>query len=296
MSGYINLQSAGDLLKSLIPDAEWFLAQIESKQGNFRFPTYLSSVITNLKIEAYPLLYQNESAIGAIMFKGFMSDNEFTKLINDIEKATPEKRGQIILDSSNEVNQALDNFKIPKTQTEQIEADKIFNSLTLEQQQQSIKTSQHFFCSFFASFYQTLSIMVHGEKLTSLVAQAKAGDDSAFVKAVQIDKRILTAIPYFTERFNRASNDDKSDFFDQLSYRLQCAPYKGKIRHKSLWLAFSILDQLNLLDGLKHTQILEICDEAGVGGYENRIQSVKHLSNRLKEYREFQKRNVLSTI
>lgn len=295
MSGYIDLQSAGDLLKSLIPDAEWFLAQIESKQGNFRFPAYLSNVITNLKIEAYPLLYQNENAIGAIMFKGFMSDDEFTKLIDYIEKATPEERGQLMLDSSNDENQTLDGFTIPKTQADQIEADKIFNSLTPEQQQQSIKTSQHFFCSFFASFYQTLSIMVHGEKLTSLVAQAKAGNDAAFVKAVQIDKRILTVIPYFIERFNRASNDDNSDFFDQLSYRLQCAPYKGKIRHKSLWLAFSILDQLNLLNNLKHSQILEVCDEAGVGGYENRIQSVKHLTNRLKEYREFQKRNVVAT-
>jgi len=295
MSGYIDLQSASNLLKSLIPDAEWFLAQIESKQGRFRFPVYLSNVITNLKIEVYPLLYQNENAIGAIMFKGFMSDDEFRKLINDIEKATPEERGQLMLDSSNDVNQALANFKIPKTQAEQIEADKIYNSLTLEQQQQSLKASQHFFCSFFAIFYQTLSIMVHGEKLTSLVAQAKAGDDAAFVKAVQIDKRMLTTIPYFIERFNRASHDE-SDFYDQLSYRLQCAPYKGKIRHKSLWLAFSILDQLNLLCGLKHSQILEICDEAGVGGYENRIQSVKHLTNRLKEYREFQKRNVIATI
>ena len=73
MHEYLDLKSATILLKSLIPEAEWFLAQIESKQGNFRFPTYLSSVITNLKIEAYPLLYQNENAIGAMMFKGFMS-------------------------------------------------------------------------------------------------------------------------------------------------------------------------------------------------------------------------------
>lgn len=296
MSGYIDLQSASSLLKSLIPDSEWFLAKIESEQGNFRFPPYLSSVITNLKIDAYPLLYENESAIGAIMFKGVLSESEFAKLMNDIEKGSAEERGQLILDSSSHVNQVLDNFKIPKTAAEQEEANKLFNSLAPEQQQESIRISQHVFCSFFASFYQTLSIMVHGEKLTSLVAQAKAGDDTAFVKAVQIDKRILTTVPYFIERFNRASNDDKSDFYDQLSYRLQCAPYKGKIRHKSLWLAFSILDQLNLLDGLKHSQILEVCDEAGVGGYENRIQSVKHLTNRLKEYREFQKRNVIATI
>lgn len=295
MHGYIDLQSTTTLLKSLIPDAEWLLAKIESKQGNFKFPLYLSRMISDLKIEAYPLLYQNESAIGAIMFKGVLSDDELKKLIDDIEKATPEERGQMILDTSNDVNQALDSFKLSKTPEEQIEATNKFNSLTADEQAKSIKVSQHFLCSFFASFYQSLSIMVHGEKLTSLVAQAKAGDDVAFVKAVQIDKRILTTIPYFIERFNRASDDHNSDFYDQLSYRLQCAPYKGKIRHKSLWLAFAILDQLNLLGSLQHQQILEICDEAGVGGYENRIQSVKHLTSRLKEYREFQKRNVLAT-
>jgi hypothetical protein len=68
-------------------------------------------------------------------------------------------------------------------------------------------------------------MMVHGEKLTSLVAQAKAGNDDAFVKAVQIDKRILNAIPYFSERYARAHDQGHSDFFDRLSYRLKSAPY-----------------------------------------------------------------------
>ncbi len=137
--------------------------------------------------------------------------------------------------------------------------------------------------------------MVHGEKLTSLVAQAMAGNDEAFVKSVQIDRRILTAIPYFSHRYAQAQDEANSDFYDRLSYRLKAAPYRGKIRHKTLWLAFSALDQARLLDKLTHPEILEICDEAGVGGYDHRIQSVKHLSNRLREYREFQKRGVITT-
>jgi hypothetical protein len=49
------------------------------------------------------------------------------------------------------------------------------------------------------------------------------------------------------------------------------------------------------MDNLSHPQILKICDEAGVGGYENRIQSVKHLSNRLDDFRKFQKRGLITT-
>lgn len=295
MHGHLDLKSTTTILRSFIPDAEWFLAQIESQQGRFKFPPYLSNIIVNLKLESYPLLYQNEGAIGAMMFRGFMTTEELKKLATDLEKATPEERGEFLLDFSNDLNQSLDHFEIPKTPAEQIEAQNRFNGFTPEQKEESVKISQHFFCSFFASFYQTLSIMVHGEKLTSLVAQAKAGNDEAFVKAVQIDKRILTTIPYFIDRYSRAHDEDNSNFYDQLSYRLQCPPYKGKIRHKTLWLTFSILDQLNLMDNLSHPQILKICDEAGVGGYENRIQSVKHLSNRLDDFRKFQKRGLITT-
>lgn len=296
MTGHLDLKSTITLLHSFIPDAEWLLVQIESQQGRFKFPPYLSNIITNLKLESYPLLYQNEGAIGAMMFRCFMTTEELKELAADIEKATPEERGEFLLDFSNDVNRSFDQFEIPKTPAEKIEAQKRFDNLSPLEQAESVRASQHFFCSFFASFYQTLSIMVHGEKLTSLVAQAKAGNDEAFVKAVQIDKRILTTIPYFFGRYSRAHDEDNSDFYDQLSYRLQCPPYKGKIRHKTLWLTFSILDQLNLMDNLSHPQILKICDDAGVGGYENRIQSVKHLSNRLNDFRKFQKRGLISTI
>jgi hypothetical protein len=140
---------------------------------------------------------------------------------------------------------------------------------------------------FLAGFFQNVAVMVHGEKLTSLVAQAKAGSDDAFCKAVQIDKRILTTIPYFKQRFDRSTLERDRNFMDALAYRLQCPPYKGKIRHKSLWMAFSFLDLTGLLDTLKHQEILELCDDAGVGGFANRIEDVKHLSKRLADFRRF---------
>ena len=85
------------------------------------------------------------------------------------------------------------------------------------------------------------------------------------------------------------------DFLDDLAYRLRTAPYRGKIRHKTLWLAFAMLDSAGLLNTLSHSEILDMCDEAGVGGDEHRIGSLKHLGNRLREFREFQKRGIVTT-
>lgn len=288
MQPVITKESAAKILASAIPDAEWLLAQIESEQGWFRFPPTLTRTITNLKIESYPLLYQNEAAIALVLQRAFLDDAEAAEFNLEFEAASLAERGALLEYLTTSIDGLMNTVEFPKTLQEEAEARATFESLPKEEQAEVIRFSQHWFCFFFTSFFQNLSTMVHGEKLTSLVAQAKNGNDDAYAKAVQIDRRILTTIPYFKERFGRAQDEGDIDFSDKISYRLKCAPYRGKIRFKSLWLAFSCLDQLGLLDTLTHSEILDICDEAGVGGFKNRIEDVKYLSKRLKNYRSFQ--------
>lgn len=289
------LESIVELLRSGIPDAEWLLGEIESQQGWFRFPTSISRAISNLRLESYPLLYVSEAAIGAAMFRVAVTPEQIKQLGEDIDAASLEQRAEIFGQSFAFLDEMCEGFQIPKTRKDQEAAESAFRALSPEDQKEAVKASQHFFLGFIPSFYQWLSVMVHGEKLTSLVAQAQAGKDDAFVKAVQIDRRILTEMPYFKARYARAQDEADSDFSDKLAYRLQSPPYRGKIRHKSLWLTFAMLEQVGWLGNLGSREILDICDEAGVGGYENRIQSEKHLANRVREYREFQKRGIVTT-
>lgn len=294
MQGYISKDIVIQILKSCIPDAKWLLMQIESQQGWLKLPSSIANIVTNLKIQNYPLLYLNETSIYVMLLHGFLSKEEIKELNEEIENASPEERGQFILEFVSDFDQALDTIHFPNAEKDREKALLEFETLRQEDREKYIRAAQHLHCTFFAAFHQTLSVMVHGEKLTSLVSQAVAGNDDAFVKAIQIDKRILTTIPYFIDRVSRAQNEGESGFFDFLSYRLRTPPYKGKIRHKALWLAFSLLDQVRLLD-LPHSELLEICDEAGIDAYGSRIQSVKHLTSRLHEYREFQKKGIVTT-
>lgn len=294
-SPILPLESVVECLRSGIPDAEWMIREIESQDGWFRFPSFITNVITNLRLESYPLLYISEGAIVGALLKGFMTSEELIQFNADAESATLEERGQFIEELGELATEFVDGFQFPKTPAQQETARKAFLALSPDEQREAIKISQHFFLFFLPSFHQYLSLMVHGEKLTSLVAQAQSGNDDAFVKAIQIDRRILTEMPYFKSRFGRAQDEADRDFSDKVAYRLKAPPYRGKIRHKSLWLAFAITEQAGWLDALSYRELLEICDEVGVGGYENRIQSEKHLGNRLREYREFQKRGVVTT-
>lgn len=292
----IDPASAAQFIRAMAPEWAWLLQHIESEDGYVRFPPLFSRLINNLKIENYPALYENEASIGMMMVRAFLSPEEFKALDTELTALNPEDRAKHIEAAMSGLRDALDVTEIPKTPAEQKRAEKVFRAMSDEEQKEIIKFLQRFMMAFLASFYQSLSIMVHGEKLTSLVAQAKAGNDKAFARAVQIDKRILFAIPYFKNRFADAHTEGNQKFTEDVAAHLERPPYKGKIRHKSLYLTFAFLDMAGLLRTMKHKDLLDLCDEAGIGGYANRIEDLKNFSKRLAEYYAFQRRGLgLST-
>lgn len=295
MDALVSLPQVLSILRSGLPDAEWMLKHIESQNGWLRYPSFLAEVIENLKLQSYPLLYENEAAISVMMLKAFLTTEEIHQLSCDLDSSSIEQRDALLMEFYSSLNDVVENIVIPKTPAERRSAAEAYAALTPEEQQEAIRIGQSFYSSFLSSFHQTLSVMVHGEKLTSLVAQAKAGDDDAFVKAVQVDRRILTAIPYFRDRLNRSQMEADWNFSDKLSYRLKSPPYRGKIRYKSLWLTIATLDQVGWLDKLSYPELLDICDQIGLDGKQCRIQTAKHMGNRVREYREFQRRGVVTT-
>lgn len=284
----VDLSTAAHLLKAAVPDWEWLLRHIESKDGYFRFPKEVDWFIGRLNIGNYPMLYQSEQAIVSAFLRAFMSDAEIVALDNEFVAMSPDERGLVLQEGLQGfiggVSEAEAVWDIHNSEQSRAE----FEALSEEEQADAIRTVQLACMACLASFYQVLSVMVHRQKLTSLVVQAKAGDDMAFVKAVQIDPRILTTDPYFKQRLENLHAEGNEVFRKRLSYRMQCAPYKGKVRHKSLWMGFAFLDMCGLLHTLKHREMLDLFDEAGVGGYDNRIEDVKYLTKRYAEYRAFQ--------
>ena len=53
-----------------------------------------------------------------------------------------------------------------------------------------------------------------------------------------------------------------------------------------------MLDQLGVLDRIKHGELLDLCTQAGLDTHANRIDDVKNMSKRLAEYRAFQRRGL----
>lgn len=292
----VDITSAARLIQAMAPDWLWLLKYIESGDGYVRLPPAVSLLIKNLNVGNYPGLYEDERAIGAVLLRAFLPLEQIEELNAELELCSSDERGQLLLEYISDLGEGVDAIELPKTPAAQKRAEAQFLAMSDEERQHAVEFTQRFFMGMLAGFYQSLSIMVHGEKLTALVAQAKAGNDKAFAKAVQIDKRILHALPYFNDRFAAANSEGQREFVELVTAHMSRPPYRGKIWHKALYLAFSLLDQLGVLDRMKHSELLDLCTQAGLDAHANRIDDVKNMSKRLAEYRAFQRRGLdLST-
>jgi len=257
-------------------------------------PSFFKAEVLNIQknIGDYVLMYDDERKIGRALFLALMGEEGFKQFNIEIENLSSDDQQKWIDDISdpnNELAEVFFNMKIPETSEEWRIAQDLVAQMPEEERSVAEKQSMFFWCFTFASFFNTLSLMVHGSRLTSLVPQAIAGDDDAFLKAIQIDRMILIYHPYFRDRKFRAQDDGDSDFLSKLAYRESNSIIRSSIRYPALYMLFGILDSYRWLDDLKHKEILNICDDAGLDLYQNRIEDVGYLTKRLIEYRKWQK-------
>lgn len=286
------------LVAKLAPEYVEILRELQGKGGWIRMPERQEAIIKNLKLSNYVQLYEDEKRINLSLMFGLMGEDGFKEWSAEIDAAGPEKQ-QAFLDelaanaTTDEGGEWLDEM-LPDD-PEKIEAQrKLFESFTEEEKQKLIRQGQFFWQFFFASFYNFLSVMIHGQKLTSLVPQAMAGDDGALCKAIQVDRRLLSFHRSFMDRHMKAQNDGDKELLDKIGYRLANPGTRGKIRYPGLYMVFSMLEAMNWLDDFSHSEILDLCDKAKLDRYQNRIEDANYVTKRLREYRRMQETGGLS--
>lgn len=280
----------------LTPQYADLVHDLQKTNGRISFSSEILAIQNY--IGSYVLMYDDERKIGRAVLLVLMGADGYKEFISDINALSPEDQQELINEISvtedNDLVEAFSEFQIPSTPEEWQAGRDDLAKLPEEERKEIEKRSAYFWCFFFSSFFNTLSLMVHGARLTTLIPQAIAGDDEAFLKAIQIDRMLLIHYPYFRERKIRAQNDGETEFLRSISYRESNPPVRGKIEYPALYMLFGVLDSFQWLDDLKHKEILNICDDAGLDRYQNRIEDVGYLTKRLSEYRRYQKTGGLS--
>ena len=284
-----SVESSIKYLKSLLPDADWALEHMEGSGGWLALPIEMVQFIELFQVRDYVKLFESESALLSELWQ-----------IARIRWSIRQTDTRTNVPNSQDLNRAFDlmvskaaeiewDSADGKEETEKETAETKLSKLDFKSQMREIEQAKDVARFGLAMFYNIIALMVHGEKMTSLVERAMGGDDEAYVVAVQVDRNILTGLPFFRDRLAHAQWLGERVFLQTLAYRLSNPILRGKIRYRRLWLALAIIDLLGNLDGsLNAKELLEILDGAGLDTFENRIEDEGYLRKRIAEYRRFQ--------
>lgn len=285
--------AASSMLRGVLPEVSWLLRYAEKEDNWIRFPPVLARALSNGNLGKYVEMYMDERRLVVCMVFGLVGEQDGREVLEALGRASIEDQ----VEFATEVIDAVDNwveedFRLPRTEEELEAARANLAKLAPDERERVVRRSVFFTCGFLASFFQYLSVMVHGEKLTALVERALRGDDEAFVRAAQIDRNLLLYHPYFQSRVSRAHLEGDAKFLDALGYRMRNPIAKGQIRYRELWFCLSVLDTLGLLDGdHTHSELIEVLRKGGLDLAKNGCEDEGYFGKRLKDYRRFQARS-----
>ena len=284
---------------ALAPECGGILSDFHQKRdGWVKLPDILEQVRKNSGLgDSYVIAYENEARIFLSLCKAIFPENtkaEINQFDTEFQSATPEERMELFsLFQSDEFDLTLDSL-LSVTEEEREKHRKEYEALSTKEQYDCILSIQFFLTFLYSHFYNNLSLMVHGQKLTTLVPLALQGNKDAFCKAVQIDRNLLTGHSYFKDTYANLQSGSDKDFLNAVLYRIGNPTIRGKIRFPALYMVFATLESFHLLDDFTASEILDICDEAKLDRFQNRIEDENYLIKRRSEYRRFQKISPMS--
>ena len=267
------------LLKALVPQIDDVLGYMEDNGGWLPLNDQFLSAVHNLSIKKWSEYYLDERKLKAIWLLMFVGE-EGVKEITDPEKVRD--------DLKSDLTEFLEGPELTPPTDAELEEFKAEFAASDEATQTAItKQTIFMYLGFITSLFNYLALMVHGRTMCQLVADALGGDDDAYRRAVQIDRTVLT-LPYFQDRLLKAQFSNDAHFLKTVGDSLKRPILSSKIRYRTLWLTFAILEDEGLI-GLPHDQILDICEQIGVYGKAYGVEDVGHLRKRLRDYRRYQR-------
>lgn len=238
MQSRIEKSIAITLTSQLVPIcAELLMDYMAKRNGWIKMPKEFELIRQNSNLgDSYVLAYEEENRILSCLMKSLFPgdtakelrqfDNEFLVVkedekLNFVDLYLNEKLG-------GDLFHLFENISNMTNEDQQITRKEL--EASSEDEEKTIFLSmQLFFAYIYAYFYNHIALMVHGQKLTTLVPLALKGDKKAFCRAIQIDRNILTGHPYFRDTYARLQTGEDPNFLNSVTAYIDRPAIKCRI-------------------------------------------------------------------
>ncbi len=281
----ISRQQIEDILRKQIPEFSDLISCMRLSKDGDGLKAWFRQALENLNIRPWARVYEDPASEVKIAWLMLDSPAEINKTVAEINAMSPAEQSVWVSDFFDDMVSDLG-----ETEAEPPCSQVQFDAMPEEEKVRFIANIQRFLTFFMPSMFNLFAKIVHGKSLFQLVAEAKEDNFQSFLDAIQIDKSILTTIPFFIDVNHRAA--DKVD----LKVQRQIATYRnkpmfqGNIRYLPLWLVFSVLDDMMLLEEYEKDleSFAQLCQNIRVYGPppDKDVVDLEAFKGRIKDYKQ----------
>lgn len=275
------------LLKFVYPQAKSLIRLLQLGNGYLNMPPVVIDAMTREGLPPWSTFYECPNRLKSLMLfaaVGNKNANGLIKRIKTMDEERLQRFRKFVVKLALRMEERgladeLFNIRIVSPAV----FDRWFRTLSSDAQLDYWKDYYLVMYAFVANYINLLALITFGSTMCDLVARAKKGEDLAFFQAVQIDKSVLTGIPYFRSRFERASLGYEPEFLRQLALRIQDRSIAGKIKHKNLMIMLAALEEEGFFN-LSTSQKYDILSDIGVYGPKHHQYDEDSLRKVLERY------------
>ena len=202
----LSLQNVKGVIKeSLLRFSDLFV-HINKHKGRLVLPREITNYFTSVDQPPWASYYESQEKMDTIALLVFIDPDDLKSMAEEIRSLPVEEAKTFkaelesqFLDVLKEMDETELDFDLPSAK----EIQEYLATTSLEQQQKDLLQAYFLFTTFILQTYQFIALVTHGRTMHDLVVLAMDGDDIAFFQAVQIDRTLLFANPYFQKRLTK---------------------------------------------------------------------------------------------
>jgi len=245
-----------EFITSFVDDYDWYLKHIRKTSNHL--PTQISKLANELGIQDYSSLYVDKNNLNTLFIEGMELAPELKNVFHQINQIS-EEHVHKFMDEWLQNLSRLDLDEVFSDEQEKTEEE-------LSEEQLNALRSLIKWCLLW--MHDLTSLMVHGERIFSLVQKAIAGNRSAMLKVLQTDPSAFQYIPDFQKIHAQAVVSRDKKFLNSMNHHLNNRVGQSKLSHRMIYTVIFLLDTLQILGSMTNNDILELCDTSGLSDYD----------------------------
>lgn len=250
------LKPIQEFVTSFVDDYDWYLKHIRKTSNHL--PNQVSKFVNELGIQNYSSLYLDKNNLNTLFVEGMELVPEFKNIFHQLIQISEEDAHKFMDEWLHNLS-SLDFDEI--FTDEQEETDEDLSEAQLNALRSLIK-----WCLLW--MHDLTSLMVHGERIFSLVQKAVTGNRSAMLKVLQTDPSSFQYIPEFQKIHAQAVVSRDKKFLNSMNHHLNNRVGQSKLSHRIIYTVIFLLDTLQILGNMTNKEILELCDVSGLSDYD----------------------------